>query len=263
MNVWSPAKDFDPLGAHDAAGAPTASRAEGASPPSESRPDPARIALALRARACPPDRVFDRLLPPALQAVSAQHWTHLAAAVRAAEWLDELDIRTVLDIGSGAGKFCVAAALASRARFVGVEQRGRLVQAARDLAVTLGVDDRVSFVHGTLDPSLATAVDAFYLYNPFGENLFGPADHIDAEVHLGQPRYERDVSLVEGILRAAHPGTYVLTYNGFGGHLPDTYEEVYVDRELPSVLRLWRHTGTSFPRGWSGFRGRAAGRLRA
>jgi SAM-dependent methyltransferase len=263
MNAWNPRNDFDPHDARDAAWPPPAARPEELRPASESRPDAARIARALRARACPPDRVFDRLLPPALQAVSAQHWTHLAAAVRAAEWLDELDIRTVLDIGSGAGKFCVAAALASRARFIGVEQRGRLVHAARDLAVTLGVDDRVSFLHGTLSPSFATTADAFYLYNPFGENLFGPEDHIDAEVQLGQHRYERDVSLVEWILRTARPGTYVLTYNGFGGHLPDTYEDVYVDHDLPSVLRLWRHTGISAPRWWSGLSGRLAGRRSA
>jgi len=37
-------------------------------------------------------------------------------------------------------------------------------------------------------------------------------------------------------------GTYVVTYNGFGGRIPMNYEEVHVDRETPNVLRAWRKT---------------------
>jgi tRNA G46 methylase TrmB len=89
------------------------------------------VAEALRSGRCPADRVFDRFLPNELRIVSGQYWTPIMVARRAAVWFDELDIHTVVDIGSGAGKFCVATALASRCHFTGLEQRSQLVASAR------------------------------------------------------------------------------------------------------------------------------------
>lgn len=205
-------------------------------------PAASQVAHALQMRSCPSDRVFDRFLPQDIQAVSRQYWTPLVVAVRAAEWLDELDVRTVVDIGSGAGKFCVAAALAGEVRFTGVEQRPRLVAAARALARVFNVDDRVRFVPGTFGVGQVPVADAYYLYNPFGENLFGPQEQLDADVELSDERYHRDIDAVERMLTEAELGTCLLTYNGFGGEIPASYTEVRVDREMPNVLRMWRKT---------------------
>ena len=205
-------------------------------------PPASQVAHALRMRSCPSDRSFDRFLPQDFQAVSRQYWTPLVVAVRAAEWLDELDIRTVVDIGSGAGKFCVAAALAGEVRFTGVEQRPRLVSAARALARIFNVDDRVRFVPGTFGVGQVPTADAYYLYNPFGENLFGPQEQLDADVELSDARYHRDIDAVERMLTEAELGTCLITYNGFGGEIPASYTEVRVDREMPNVLRMWRKT---------------------
>ena len=49
------------------------------------------------------------------------------------------------------------------------------------------------------------------------------------------------LSIVAG-LDTPTRGTYLLTYNGFGGAVPRTYEQVRVDRDLPNVLRMWRQT---------------------
>lgn len=210
--------------------------------PDEEGVPPRRIANTIRLGFCPAEGAFDRFLPPELQAVSEHHWTPLVAAMRAAQWLDEMNVRTVLDIGSGAGKFCVAAALASECRFIGLEQRAHLVSAARDLARVFKVDSRVAFINGTLEQTRLPETDAYYLYNPFGENLFGPADQIDDEVELGEGRYHRNVSTIESLLDEAPMGTYVLTYNGFGGDIPVSYRQLRSDHELPSVLRMWRKT---------------------
>jgi predicted RNA methylase len=177
-----------------------------------------------------------------LRVVSGQYWTPLVVAARAAAWFEDVEVRTVVDIGSGAGKFCVAAALAGRCHFTGMEQRTRLVDASRTLSQLFGVEDQVCFVEGTLGESAVPEADAYYLYNPFGENLFASLDHLDEEVELGEARYDRDIAAVEELLRQARVGTCVLTYNGFGGQIPPTYRELRVDYELPSVLRLWRKT---------------------
>lgn len=203
-------------------------------------PSATRVADALLSRRDPGDRAFDRFLPRSLGVVSDQFWTPLAVAVRVADWLDDLNIETVVDIGSGAGKFCVAAALSGNSDFVGLEQRPRLVRTARHLARLFRVEDRVHFLHGSFGEDTPPVADAYYLYNPFGENLFGSSDHLDEDVELGDDRYSRDVRAVEKFLEEARVGTFVVTYNGFGGTLPASYVELRVARDLPNVLRISR-----------------------
>ena len=218
-----------------------------------SRLSPRRVAEALQTRAHTTNNAFDRHLPRELRVVSGQHWTPISVAARAAEWLDELEVRTVVDIGSGAGKFCVAAALAGHCNFMGLEQRPRLVAAARALARLFEVEDRVCFVEGALGDVAIPVVDAYYLYNPFGENLLGPGEYLDEDVELSDERYQRDIKTVERLFQQARVGTCILIYNGFGGRVPDSYDEVRVDRELPNVLRMWRkersaHSGSRVTR---------------
>ena len=198
---------------------------------------------------CPEDREFDRFLPYELQLVSGQYWTALAVAQRAAAWFAELGVRTVADIGSGVGKFCVAAALFSGGgggcRFTGLEQRRQLVAAARNLAQLFRVDDRVSFIAGAVGEVATPIADAYYFYNPFAENLFPPSDQLDDSVVLSKARHDRDIATVEGFLGRAPVGTFILTYNRFGGQFPAGYDEVRVARDLPAVLRLWRKSPAS------------------
>lgn len=197
------------------------------------------VAHALRTQRCPTDRAFDRFLPGALRDVSAEYWTPLRVAVRAAGWFEELEIRSVVDIGAGAGKFCVATALASSCRLVGFEQRRWLVEAARTLADTFRVGERVEFVQGALGEVSPPLGDAYYFYNPFGENLFLDG-HLAEDVELGDERYVRDVEAAEELLRGAPVGTYALTYNGFGGRMPGAYRLVRTDHRLSRELSLWR-----------------------
>jgi predicted RNA methylase len=205
-------------------------------------PSALELADAIRRGAEPDDDLFDRFLPVRLRVASGMFWTPLVVAARAAAWLTEVGAASVVDIGSGAGKFCVAAALTSRCHYTGVEHRPRLVAAAGRLARQFGVDDRVAFQVGRLDEGLPAA-DAYYLYNPFGENRFGPDGHLDDEVELGEARYRADIAAVEALLRDAPTGTHVITYNGFGGAVPARYVQVRVDRTLPNMLRMWSKVG--------------------
>lgn len=199
------------------------------------------VATSLRSGTCPPDAVFDAFLPSDLQKVAWVHWTPLLVARRVAEWFALLGVERVVDLGSGAGKFCVAASLLCDAHFLGIEHRARLVHAARDLAQTFGVSDRVRFVHATIQDDLPPA-DAYYLYNPFGENLFGCEDHLDQDVEISPPRHTRDVETLVRALDAAPAGTIVVTLNGIGGGMPFSYVEIRTNRNLPSVLRMFKKT---------------------
>ena len=195
----------------------------------------------LRARGMMLDSSFDQFLTPRLRRVSSQHWTPLDVTRRVAAWIDELDIHRVVDVGSGAGKFCVATAVGTKAcQFVGVEQRAELVDEARRLAGDFGVAERVEFKHATLESIAALKTEAYYLFNPFEENLSPGMSHVDENVELSAQRFDQDVAATWRILADAAIGTYLIKYNGFGGRVPTSYDLLRVDRELPCVLRLWR-----------------------
>ncbi len=215
--------------------------------PIDGRPTAQQVADAIARGARPNERLFDDFLAYELRIVSSMYWTPLAVALQVAEWLNQLEIKTVVDIGSGAGKFCVAAALASRCNFIGVEQRPRLVQAARELAELFGVDQRVQFIHGAISQDEVPEADAYYLYNPFGENLFGAEDRLDEDVELGSERYERDIAFMESFLEQARIGTYLIKYNGFGGRVPSSYDAVLTHLGMSNMLRVWQKTRPSSP----------------
>jgi hypothetical protein len=207
----------------------------------KSREAARRVAQALRADACPTDTAFDRFLPLDLRDVSEQYWTSLRVVKRAAEWLAELRIRTVVDIGSGAGKFCVAGALLTDARFIGLEHRRSLVESAQALAKAFGVSRRVTFVHGALGAVPTPRAEAYYLFNPFCEYwLDSRRDDRDPDVTFTHARRKDDIAAVERLIRLSPIGTTVLTYNGFGGRMPDCCDLLHLEWTLPGALRLWR-----------------------
>lgn len=190
----------------------------------------------------PPDGGFDQYLPEELRALSSRHWTPLHAVARGIRWLERAGARSVVDIGSGAGKFCVAGALAGRMSFVGLEQRPRLVACARDLARQLAVDDRVQFIEGVFGETAVPVADAYYFFNPFGENIFGREDHVDEDVVLDRARYLHDLEKATAFLKALPAGTLVLTYHGFGGRMPGSFDEKQTDGRIPGLLRLFKKT---------------------
>jgi hypothetical protein len=184
------------------------------------------LAASLRAGRPVADAAFDCYLPAELREVSARYWTPLPVVRRAATWLREIEARTVVDLGSGAGKFCVAAALLTRCRFTGLEQRASLVRAAGELVGVFGLGERVSFVHGTLGATTAPVGDAYYVFNPFGEYVFPSGRFADPGVAFTAESRRRDLTAARALLSGAPVGTFVITYNGLGAQFPVGYEQI-------------------------------------
>jgi hypothetical protein len=200
------------------------------------------LAEAIKGGRCPSEQAFDRFMPERLQLVSARYWTPVRVAMRAAEWLDELNVRLVVDIGAGPGKFCLVAALASRCAFLGIEQRSDLVAVARGLAKLYHLQHRVSFLEDTFGDGPPPHADAYYFYNPFVESVLNEDAWLDEAVEHGESRHARDLLAAEHWLGQAPLGTYVLTYNGMGSELPHCYDEIRADSSFTCPLRLWRRT---------------------
>lgn len=203
-------------------------------------PDPEQIRGRLSAGQFVADADFDLFLPEDHQRVSSRFWTPIGVSLCVTRWLSDAGAQRVLDVGSGVGKFCVVSALASQMSFTGIEQRPHLVTVAEELAQRFSITSRVTFVGGRLEATDFRDFDALYFYNPFGENRFPLADHLDATVEINRRRFDRDVAEAEYLLDRMPVGTHLATYNSFGGRVPDTYELVHAKVVGINVLRLWK-----------------------
>ena len=167
------------------------------------------------------DEKFEQIYPSSIRKLSALFWTPLAVAAKAAELLVLRPGTRVLDVGCGAGKFCLVAARLTEAHFTGVEQRADLIAAARQAARGLDISN-VEFLHrNVLDVSFADH-DAFYIFNPFEEHLHG--HRIDKAVQLSPELFKRYTSYVSDQLGRRPLGTRVVTYMGYADDVPACYE---------------------------------------
>lgn len=198
-----------------------------------------RIGEALRGGLPVPDRAFDEVLPVDLKRSSERHWSPVAVAMLAARWLARDGCR-VVDVGSGGGKFCIIGALVTGAEFVGIEQRPHLVAAARELARRFNVADRVEFVHGDVAAFDATKHDAFYIYNPFEENVLERGAWIDESIELSEAKFDADVRNFESLLERLDFGANVVTYEGFGGAFPNDFKLLRSAPLQGGQLCFWR-----------------------
>jgi SAM-dependent methyltransferase len=172
----------------------------------------------------PDDATFDDLLPISLQLKSSVHFTPVDVARCAATLLTPEPGMSVLDVGAGAGKFCITAALAMPGtQFVGVESRPQLVRFATWLARKWKLSN-VRFVHGDALELDWSRYDAFYFYNPFAEHQFEPAFALDHTIDLSPESFISSVMTVHRRLAYAKLGTRVVTYHGYGAPLPPGYE---------------------------------------
>lgn len=193
----------------------------------------------LRARSLA-DCEFDHLYPADVRLVSQRFWTPLTVAWRAAEWLAALNATRVLDVGSGPGKFCIAAAARTpHIEFMGVEQRPHLVDAAEDGSRRMRTQN-VRFAVGDATRIRLHQFDALYLFNPFGENAFDEHEWFDSTVELSSERYARDLRRIRSALAATRLGTLVLTYHGYGARPPREYDCVNVEPIGSDRLCIWR-----------------------
>ncbi len=208
------------------------------------------------------DEKFDRIFPPKFRKLSSLFWTPVTVAAEAAKFLSSAPGVRVLDIGCGPGKFCLVAAALSDAHFSGIEQRAELVTAAKRAAQELSLTN-VEFLHLNVMDVDFTDYDAFYLFNPFEENMHG--HKIDSAVPLSTALFKKYTDYVSEQLGARPMGTRVVTYAGYADDIPSCYdcESAFFGDDLkfwiknrehdPTLERLRLKTSRSY-RGSQGWR---------
>jgi len=182
------------------------------------------------------DAQFDQLYPAYTQLLARRHWTPLAVAKKAAHFLAAESNARILDIGSGAGKFCLAAAhYKPDAFYYGIEQRKRLVSQAEAARKMLGIEN-VSFRVGNFTQVNFRNYDHFYFYNPFYENISG-TDKIDNSIDYSLELYNYYNRYLYTQLEQKPPGTRLASFHSLEDEMPQGYH--IVGTEMNELLKFW------------------------
>lgn len=182
------------------------------------------------------DLKFNSLYPELIQEAAEKHWTRIEVAKKAAAFLAPSDEVKVLDIGSGAGKFCLVAAHEHPlTNFYGVEQRQNLVDISNDLAKEFQLNNAF-FICDNICNINFKKYDHFYFYNSFYENVPG-TQKIDYSIKYSEDLYNFYNRYLYKQLDKKKPGTRLVTYHSFGSEIPAGYEVVHTD--YSEFLKFW------------------------
>lgn len=181
------------------------------------------------------DAVFDWLYPEHIEAKSRKHWSPLAVARKAAQFLAEPDA-SVLDIGSGVGKFCLAAAHDyPDTFFYGVEQRHELVLHAEEAKNYLRLPN-AHFISANVTQVNFNEFNHFYFYNAFYENI-DDEDLIDDTIERSYSLYQFYTRYLYTALEQRPSGTKLVTYHSLEEEIPASY--VLVNASYDMILKMW------------------------
>lgn len=179
---------------------------------------------------------FCSLFPLSMRELNEVHWAPLTIIRRAVHYLVQNEGSTILDIGSGIGKFCLAGAwFKPEGRFHGVEQRLNLIEQATAANEKLGRLP-VTFHHRNFTQMALDQYDGFFFYNAFFENLPG-AYQIDDSIDCSRELYDYYSNYMYNGLSDLKPGTRIVTYCSWDDEIPPGYklEEWYEQ----GLLKCW------------------------
>ncbi len=181
------------------------------------------------------DAAFDWMYPEHFQLLSLKHWTPLAVARKAAEFLAEPGAR-VLDIGSGIGKFCLAAGYHfPETHFYGVEQRHELICHAEEAKGYTQLPN-VNFIYANITQVNFKEFDHFYFYNSFYENI-DPVNPIDDTIELSESLYTYYTKYLYAALNEKPSGTRLVTFHSLEQEIPPSYK--LADVSYDTLLKMW------------------------
>jgi SAM-dependent methyltransferase len=181
------------------------------------------------------DEDFDEAFPENIRNLSPCHWTPVDAARQAAQWLVTEPGTRVLDVGCGPGKFCAIGAATTPGHFTGVEQRGHLCRTGRSMFRKYDIP-RAEIIQANITDVNFRDFDAFYIFNPFEENVIESL-RIDEAVVLADTLYLAYTKWVHTQLSLLPEGTRVVTYWGDCEEIPSCYR--CEETACKGQLRLW------------------------
>lgn len=185
-----------------------------------------------------PDKEFDAIFPVEMRELSERHWTSVFVAKIAADYFCNRKPVKVLDIGSGAGKFCfVGATLHPSSEFHGIDIRQNFVDIANALKQEHKIPN-VSFVQQDVLQMDFSGYDGIYFFNSFQENIdFSSA--IDSSSKVSVEMYIAHTNHIFNELNKVPIGTKLVTYYSEDFYVPGSFKllSTHINGELKFYLK--------------------------
>ena len=186
----------------------------------------------------PTDEVFDLIYPNTLKETIEFHFTPIEVVLMAARFLSTTPDSSVMDIGSGAGKFCLIAASAYPARYTGIEIRSNMVALANQIKSDYFIPEfsTAHFIQSNIVEVDFKPYQSFYHFNAFYEHK-DPSGIIDTSIALDKTLYKKYSEYVKSQLAKKPKGTKLATYFSYGDEVPENYK--IVEKAIDGKLLLW------------------------
>jgi SAM-dependent methyltransferase len=182
------------------------------------------------------DARLHHLYPETIQLLARRHWTPLRITQMVVQFLTPVKGARVLDIGSGVGKFCLAAAYYQpAASFFGVEQRKDLSDHAEFARAMLGLKNAY-FINTNFTQLDFKQYDHFYFFNSFYENLVDK-DKIDDSISYSCELYNLYNRFLYKKLDEMPPGTRLATFHCLEDKIPESFH--LVETKVDCLLKFW------------------------
>lgn len=177
------------------------------------------------------DLVWDSFLPEKFRTVSPYQWTPISVIVTSWEYLQEEKVTSIVDLGSGVGKFCLNLGKLSKDRFpiLGMEDRIELYQIAESLKDKWKTRE-VKFEHRNFLEEFPYEYSHYYCFNPLYETM--KASHsIDGTKDKSALLFIHNLQTLKNHFLNCKIGTKLITYHGFGGSVLPGFK-VLLKKEL-------------------------------
>ncbi len=185
------------------------------------------------------DWEFDQIFPKYYQCQSAIHWSPISVARQISEWIRPLNKRSIIDIGCGVGKLCLLLRILTQYEIFGIEQRSNLVKIANKIIEINSLKD-ISIIGMNMLDLDWNLHDIYYLYNPFQEHITDDGFCIiEKNLEFNKENYARYTSEVFRQLTWAKPGKVLITFHGYGCHVPQDWRNIASRNIKGGNLAMW------------------------
>ena len=184
------------------------------------------------------DKDFNSIYPKKIKEVADLHFSPILISKIAASYLVEGKYSKILDIGAGAGKFCMIGSACTEGIFTGIEQRKSLYKLAVQISRRYNLAN-VKFINANIVDIPFKDFNAFYFYNSFYENI-SISCKLNDEVELKRELYTEYSDYVKEQLDSMPIGTKLVTYYSFLKEIPDSYS-VKISM-IDEKLKMWEKT---------------------
>ncbi len=181
------------------------------------------------------DEDFNLIYDEHLREMAEIHFSPFDVSKQSAQYLVTHIGTKVLDIGSGAGKFCMIGSLVSDGFFYGIEQRQLFIDISNKISIENKLNN-LTFILGNITDIDFEKYDAFYIFNPFYENI-SRTGFIDDDIELKKELYEIYSLYVNFQLDQKPKGTRLVTYFSYSKEIPKSY--VLLFSNFDDKLKFW------------------------